>query len=152
MGEKTMPITGGCLCGAVRFEATEPPSWVGYCHCRMCQKAYGQPSGIFVGFVGAQKGALRFTKGEPKYYKSSAWAERGFCADCGSPLGMRDGEGHGVLVGTLDHPEEWPPNEAHSGIESQIPWDIIHDDLPHWRTEDDPDYIAAKEAAERGEE
>ena len=152
MSDKTMPITGGCLCGAVRFEATEPPSFVGYCHCRMCQKAYGQTSGIFVGFAGGQKGALRFTKGEPKYYKSSAWAERGFCVDCGSPLGMRSATGgHAVLVGTLDHPEEWPPNEAHSGIESRIPWDIIHDDLGSWRTEDDYAFIAAKEAAERGD-
>ena len=151
MSEKTIPITGGCLCGAVRFESTEPPSWVGHCHCRMCQKAYGHTSGIFVGFVGAQKGALRFTRGEPKYYKSSAWAERAFCSNCGSPLGMRDGEGHGVMVGTLDHPEEWPPTEPHSGIESQIPWDIIHDDLGSCRTEDDPDYIAAKKAAEQGE-
>jgi hypothetical protein len=39
----------------------------------------------------------------------------------------------------------------HTGIESQIPWDIIHDDRPRWRTEDDPDIIAAKEAAERRE-
>jgi hypothetical protein len=151
MAEKTMPITGGCLCGAVRFEATEPPTFVGYCHCRMCQKAYGQPSGIFVGFEGAQKGVLRFTKGEPKYYKSSAWMERAFCSNCGSPLGVRDALGDAVLVGTLDHPEEWPPTQCHSGIESQIPWDIIHDDLPQWRTEDDPEYIAGKKAAEQGE-
>jgi hypothetical protein len=48
------------------------------------------------------------------------------------------------MVGTLDHPEEWPPNESHSGVESQIPWDIIHDDLPRWRTEDDPDSVAAR--------
>jgi hypothetical protein len=78
MSDKTMPIAGGCLCGATRFEATEPPSHVGYCHCRMCRKAYGHTSGIFVMFVGAQTGALRFTKGEPKYHKSSALPERAF--------------------------------------------------------------------------
>ena len=148
MNDKTMPITGGCLCGAVRYEAGEEPYSVAVCHCRMCQRAYGHGSGIFVLF---RKGVLRITKGEPKYYKSSAWSERGFCADCGSPLGMRDETGHGVLVGTLDHPEEWPPNGGHSGIEGRLSWDVIHDDLPQWRTEDDPDYIAAKEAAERGE-
>ena len=119
MSDKTMPITGGCLCGAVRFEATEPPTGVGYCHCRMCQKAYGHTSGIFVMFIGAQTGALRFTKGEPKYYKSSAELERAFCSNCGSPLGTRGAKGHRmVMAGTLDHPEEWPPDEAHSGIES----------------------------------
>jgi hypothetical protein len=53
------------------------------------------------------------------------------------------------MIGTLDHTEEWPPNECHSGIESQLPWDVIHDDLPRWRTEDDRDYIAAKAVAER---
>lgn len=152
MTEKTMPITGGCLCGAVRFEATEPPSHVGYCHCRMCQKALGSTSGIWVMFVGSRREALRFTKGQPKYYKSSAFLERAFCPDCGSPLGARGADGHGsVLIGTLDHPEDWPPDEAHSGIESQIPWDIIHDDLPQWRTEDDPDFIRDKEAAEPGD-
>lgn len=40
---------------------------------------------------------------------------------------------------------------AHSGIENQIPWNIIHDALPRWLTEDDPDFVAAKEAAERRE-
>ena len=104
MTEKTMPITGGCLCGAVRFEATEAPSWVAHCHCRICQKAYGQPSGIFVGFMDSKMAALRFTKGKPKYYRSSAWLERAFCSNCGSPLGTRSSEGHrSVLVGTFDH-------------------------------------------------
>ncbi len=150
MSEKTMPITGGCLCGAVRYEASEEPIWVAYCHCRMCQQAYGHVSGIFAGF---EDGVLRFTKGGPKYFKSSAWAERGFCADCGSPFSIRykSRPARSVLVGTLDHPEEWAPNDVHSGIESHIPWDVIHDDLPRWRTEDNPDFVAAKEAAERDE-
>ena len=148
MTGKTLPITGGCLCGAVRFASVEPPTWVAHCHCRMCQRAYGHPSGIFVAFKGVQKDALRFTKGVPTYYQSSAWLERGFCSNCGSPLGIRTPQGHSVMIGTLDHPEDWPPNEAHSGIESQIPWNLIHDGLPRWRTEDDPDFVAAKETAE----
>ncbi len=53
-------------------------------------------------------------------------------------------------VGTLDHPEDAPPTQ-HIGIESQIPWLTIDDDFPRARTEDDPDFIAAEEAAERGE-
>ncbi len=44
MTEKTMPVTGGCLCGAVRYEAIEPPHHAEYCHCNTCKKARG---GIF---------------------------------------------------------------------------------------------------------
>jgi hypothetical protein len=89
--------------------------------------------------------AFRFTRGEPKFYRSSAWAERGFCADCGTPLVMRDAtETLAIHIGTLDHPEEWPPAQAHLGMESRIPWDSIHDDLPCWNTADDPGYIAGK--------
>lgn len=149
MSEKHLPITGGCLCGAVRFSANRPPTWVGYCHCRMCQRGYGHPSGIFVAFKGTEQAALRFTKGAPTYYQSSALLQRGFCSTCGSPLGIRSPQGHSVMIGTLDHPEDWPPNESHSGIESQIPWDIIHDDLPRWRTDEDPDFLAAKASSEK---
>lgn len=147
MTTKTLPITGGCLCGAVRYEANEAPSWVGHCHCRMCQKGTGGPSAIFAGFHGAQKDALKFTKGAPTYYRSSEWYERGFCSNCGSPIGMRAADGHGVMIGTLDHPEEWPPNGPHAGIESQIPWYVIHDDLPRNRTDEDPAIIASRESA-----
>ena len=41
-----MPWTGGCLCGAVRYEAAEAPRRIGYCHCRMCQKAGGAPFAV----------------------------------------------------------------------------------------------------------
>jgi hypothetical protein len=141
MKDKTLPVTGGCLCGAVRYQSTEPPDEVAYCHCRRCQKGTGSPY-----FLGASfpKESFQFTKGEPKYYKSSAWAERGFCAACGTPLVYRY-EIHDpyLCIGTLDHPEEWPPNASHSGMESKIPWDTC------WNTEDDQEFIEAMAVQEQ---
>jgi hypothetical protein len=49
MADKAMPITGGCLCGVVHYEASEEPTWVAHCHCRMCRQAYGHTSDIFSG-------------------------------------------------------------------------------------------------------
>ncbi len=128
MGEKTMPVTGGCLCGAIRYESTEPPNWVTYCHCRICQQASGGLYGLGAEFPGE---AFRYTKGEVTYYQSSSWAKRGFCANCGSPvdhLYVNDPDPI-VCIGTLDHPEDWPPG-SHVGIESKVPWYVISDDLP----------------------
>ena len=127
-----VPLTGGCLCGAVRYESSEPPVDVAYCHCRKCQQAYGNPFGVFA-FISVT--AFKVTRGEPKYYRSSAWAERGFCAECGTPLVFRDStQNIGLLISTLDHPADWPPTLCHSGMESRIEWDGIADDLPRWRT------------------
>jgi len=123
--EKT---TGGCLCGAVRYESTAQPHKVGYCHCRVCQRVSGAPVVVGVYF---QQGTFRFVKGQPRYYQSSASVERGFCENCGSRLTYRIfGSGSiSVEVGSLDHPELTPP-EYHIGVESQIPWFEIDDELP----------------------
>ncbi len=97
--------------------------------------------------------AFRFTQGEPKFYQSSAWLERGFCANCGTPVCDRYLKGSDRVyasIGGLDHPEDWPPN-GHWGVESQVPWLTIDDGLPRTRTEDEPEFIAAKAAAEQGE-
>ncbi len=137
-------ITGGCLCESVRYEVTQQPDddGVGYCHCRMCQRALGGLFGYFVIFSGSHiGGTFKFTRAEPKYYRSSEWLERGFCAECGTPLVIRDSTGFGVTIGSLDHPEDFPPN-SHCGIESQVPWLKIDDDLPRRITEDDPSFIA----------
>ncbi len=151
MSDKTMPSTGGCMCGAVRYEATEPPQEVGYCHCRMCQKWTGN---LFFPGAGFRSAAFRFTQGEPKFYQSSVWLERGFCANCGTPVCDRFLKGVDrvyATIGSLDHPEDWPPR-AHWGVESQVPWLTIDDDLPRMRTEEDPEFIAVKAAVERGED
>ena len=149
MGEKTMPVTGGCLCGAVRYESPQPPNWVGYCHCRMCQQAYGALYGLFAQLQGE---AFRFTQGEPTYYQSSPLAKRGFCTNCGSPVDFwyEGNPDPGVLIGTLDHPEDWPPDRGHNGIESKVPWHVITDDLPQRRS-DDSDLLEAAKAGVRDE-
>ncbi len=151
MTDKTLPITGGCMCGAVRYEATEPPQEVGYCHCRMCQKTTGN---LFYPYATFRSDAFRITQGEPKFYKSSAWLERGFCANCGTQVYdhyLKGSDRVSASIGSLDHPEDWPPTN-HFGVESQISWLTIHDDLPRMRTEEDPNFVAAKAAVEQGEE
>ncbi len=149
MGEKTMPVTGGCLCGAIRYESTEPPNWVVYCHCRICQQAHGGLYDVGVEFPGE---AFRFTKGEATYYQSSPWAKRGFCANCGSPVDHLyvDDADPIVFIGTLDHPEDWPPDYGHGGIESKVPWHVISDDLPQRRT-DESEFVEAAKARVRDE-
>jgi len=143
-------ITGGCLCGAVRYAADGPPSDVSYCHCRMCQQHFGSPFGTYV-YLPTDR--FRFVKGAPRHHRSSGFARRGFCADCGSPLTfeyLQEPERLSVTIGSLDHPERVPP-EQHWGIESQFAWLRIADGLPRHRTEEDPDfrrYAAGASAAQ----
>ena len=132
MNGKTVPVTGGCLCGAIRYESSGPPNWVSYCHCRTCQKAYGALFGLFAAFSGT---AFRFTQGRPHYYRTSSRAKRGFCAACGTPIDFwyDDGPEMGVLIGTLDHPEDWPADRRHNGAEHEVQWLVIDDGLPRVR-------------------
>lgn len=147
MTDKTLPITGGCLCGDVRYQATEPPEEGGYCHCRKCQQRTGN---LFYPYVAFRADVLQITKGKPKYFRSSDWVEYSFCANCGTHLTVRylEANTQGIVsTGSLDDPEAWPP-DMHVGVEGQLSWLNIHDDLPRTRTEDESTYLTAKAAAE----
>jgi len=128
---------GGCLCGAIRYEASESDSENLYCHCRMCQRWTGS---VVAASAIIPKANLRITKGVPKYYQSSGFVERGFCQDCGSPLFFSpindEDDWLAIQVGTLDDPELAPP-VGHYGVEGRISWLKIKDELPSERTEDD---------------
>lgn len=133
-------ITGRCLCGDICYEISEPSMGSGFCHCRMCQRFSGAPLTAFVVFP---KKAVRFTRGEPTYYKSSEIYERGFCAKCGSSLigryyAPKASDWVGVKTASLDHPEDFAPT-WHLGIESKMPWLEIQDDLPRVRCTDSPE-------------
>ena len=95
--------TGGCLCGAVRYEVTGPLTQVTYCHCSMCRRWHGHVGA----YTAADRDAFRLT--EPRglrWHASSAKARRGFCGECGSSV-LFDEDGlpkMGICAGTLDEP------------------------------------------------
>ena len=100
------PITGGCQCGAVRYRATGLGR-ASVCHCRMCQRATGNVMAPLVVAEGIE------WEGTPGTWASSNISERGFCRDCGTPVGfrpIRGGEIH-VYAARLDDPEAREPAE-----------------------------------------
>ncbi|MEM9524230.1 MAG: GFA family protein [Pseudomonadota bacterium] len=97
--------TGGCLCGAVRYTLSEAPRTYGACHCRMCRRFSG---GIELGVEVRPDGVAWEGEDRIRTFKSSEWAERGFCDICGSSLFWRliaPGPMQGLLslsAGSLD--------------------------------------------------
>ena len=137
---------GGCLCGAIAYESSRSPRKEnsGYCHCRLCQKAYGNGFATFVGF---SVESFRMTRGEPTIYRSSNVGERGFCGRCGSPVTMRYSSLPHVVyvyVGTLERTADTQRfMESHVCAESEIPWLTINDGLPREHSDDNVIYAAA---------
>lgn len=141
-------ITGGCLCGEIRYAAQGEELGSAYCHCRMCQRFTGSPATVGTGI---RKHLFRVTQGEPKIYVSSKIAERTFCPTCGSSLWMtwlhrERREWIFVHTGSLDEPENFAP-DSHLGIESQMPWHDINDGLPRQRCEESAQIVEAWESA-----
>ncbi len=137
MVEETTPITGGCLCGAVRFRITAKPLLPCYCHCTMCQKLSGGP---FMTFATVPFEGVSYTKGKPTAYESTPGNVRLFCGSCGSPLGARVAEDAKLVVfhlGCLDDPNLIKP-ELHGYTSTQLSWCEMDDGLPRY-AEDAPE-------------
>ncbi len=84
--KKSDLTTGGCLCGNVRYQIDQPPISTGICHCKFCQRSIGASLNAWIAFPAV---AVYFAPHEPKVYKSSLIAERGFCPNCGTSLTYR---------------------------------------------------------------
>ena len=132
--KRAMEWTGGCQCGAVRYQLLTPPEHASICHCRMCQGASGQP---FMAFARVDNENLRWTRGSPAIFRSSNIVERGFCSGCGTPLTYRRLESNtvSVTIGSLDDPEPARP-VLQFGVEGKLSWTGGLDRLPQMRTED----------------
>src|SRR5262245_10486258 len=130
---ETRPFDGGCLCGAVRYRATAAPVRGVICHCPMCRRHSGAPALSFVHFPVQ---SFTWVRGAPKLYQSSEFAQRGFCAGCGSTLSMHEevlADRMLIAVGSLDEPDRVHIDD-HVWTKDQVSWFRIDDGLPRFRT------------------
>jgi hypothetical protein len=128
-------ISGGCLCGAVRYETDAEPVLMGVCHCRHCQRQSGS---AFSMLVAVPKGTLRLSGGPLGEFHdtgdSTQPVVRKFCRTCGSPvlsdvavMPMLDF----VKAGTLDDTSWFKPG-FHMFCEHAQTWSLPEDGTPHF--------------------
>ena len=130
----TEPMTGGCLCGAIRYASAVEPLMAGHCHCLDCQKRGG---GGHASAFAVPKAALTVT-GSPRHYESrsdsGSAVRHAFCDTCGSTL-FGDSSGMPDLVtvhaGSLDDPAAFKP-DMHIFTSSAQPWDPVDSSLANF--------------------
>ena len=118
-------ITGGCLCGAVRYEAAGAPLYAGFCHCRDCQRATGTGHSCYMAFL---REAVTLRGKTRAYASGPVGGRRGvrhFCPVCGSARVGEPGsapETINLYAGTLDDPSLFRPTAA-IFVRSRPEWD-----------------------------
>jgi hypothetical protein len=128
--------TGGCLCGAIRYECHGVPYAAALCHCRNCQKAH---AAAFAPLLFVPPETVTFVKGRVSRHEmvaeSGAKMFRDFCRECGSPL-FSGGAAFPRLISVkmvnLDAPGAVSPI-AHIWAESRVSWGCVSDGLPVFR-------------------
>jgi hypothetical protein len=124
----TPPLTGSCLCGAIRYTVSQPITELRACHCTNCQKATGAGGTVNAVIPSA---VFKLLKGTPKRYSAKADSgrllHRFFCGDCGSPLYSQRDESPQTMVlraGTLDQ-RDGMKITANIWTKSARPWSYI---------------------------
>ena len=123
-----LPLTGGCHCGALRYEISAPPILTYTCHCTDCQRITGTAFSLA---IIVPEDAFRLTKGEPRSVERIAASGRVnvrlLCPDCGCWISGTERPGaDGALIrrvraGTLDD-RSWLRPTAHFFTRSKQPW------------------------------
>lgn len=126
----TFTHTGGCRCGAVRFEAAADPLSVGFCHCGDCRRATGAPVSAFVGFRAED---VSLAGDEMRTFENGA-VVRSFCGVCGSPIAYLDqriADRIYFMLGAMDMPAAYKPT-LHAYVREQLPFVHMPDGLPRY--------------------
>ena len=127
------PLTGSCLCGAIRYTVSTPVTDLRACHCVHCQKSSGG-----AGTVNAilPSSSFKITQGTPKRYDSKADSgrtlNRYFCGDCGSPLYSQRATNTDIVVvraGSFDNPQGMKIT-GNIWTKSATPWAHIDPAMP----------------------
>jgi hypothetical protein len=126
-------MTGGCMCGRVRYTANVEDDEAYLCHCRMCQRSSGN---ISLAMKNVKKADVRW-EGQPDYYQSSPIARRGFCSVCGTSLTFEypDSDKMDLIVGTFDDPFRFVPKHHFAAESMHRAW-VNTEGLPETRTEE----------------
>jgi len=126
-----LPLTGGCLCGAVRYEISAPLRSAGYCHCTRCQRRTGAAASAQGGIV---PGSLRWISGEElirTWWPADDGFGKSFCGECGSHLCSRDPETpdevFAVRLGTFDGDPGVRPSVRRYVADAAV-WEPLPDD------------------------
>ena len=127
------PLTGGCLCGTVRFEVTAPPISASYCHCRRCQQRTGTAASAQARLA---PDSLRMLAGDASLgtYEPPDGFAKLFCVDCGSALFSHspDRSVWAVRLGAFDGDPGIRP-QWRQFVAYAAPWEPIPDDgLPRY--------------------
>ena len=117
-------ITGGCLCGNIRYRSDAAPKFVSLCHCRDCQKFTGSAFAVVIALPKAAVAITGTMKGFAKHGDSGNPIERFFCPDCGTSLLDEAATVPGLVMiaaGTLDDPS-WVKPKSEIYCASAQPW------------------------------
>jgi hypothetical protein len=122
-------LSGGCNCGAVRFEVTAPLYSSTYCHCTRCQRRTGTAASAN---ARAAADSFRILQGEDRLraWKPETGAQKFFCGDCGSALFSRNPDDPsfvGVRLGVIDGDPGIRP-AAHQFVAYAAAWESLPDD------------------------
>lgn len=115
-----MLLTGGCCCGAIRYELSGQPGNLTLCHCPTCRRASGAPN---VAWLTVPPTALRWLQGAPRQFRSSAPVLRGFCGECGTALTYQRDDNPDeldVTICSLDDPTLAPLDQTF--CQYRLPW------------------------------
>jgi hypothetical protein len=134
MADSTPPISGGCMCGKVRFEVSEPLLGAAYCHCKRCQRRTGTAFSVS---ALTTPGSFRVTEGEEhlgSYVPGDGW-NKFFCRECGGQLYTQNPDEEtliAVRAGAVDGDIGVRPS-LHQYVAYAAPWHEIPDDgLPRY--------------------
>jgi hypothetical protein len=123
-------LTGGCLCGGVRFELTEAPKWAGYCHCTRCQKRTGTASSAQSRIDGRTFRLVQGAELVKGWQHPDGGFEKCFCGECGSHLWSRDPDGShhmGIRMSAFDGDPGVRPSWR-TFVTYAAPWEPVPDD------------------------
>ncbi|MCZ4091427.1 GFA family protein [Sinorhizobium psoraleae] len=114
-------MKGGCLCGAVRYEAKGSPIYSGFCHCRDCQRATGTGHCCYMIFSCADVDVTGELRAYEKLAENGNVTIRHFCPTCGSQIFSSGADRWTVYAGTLDDMSLFEPTNA-----------VFTRSRPHW--------------------